>query len=108
MEPKETIATLHGLFTDKLLVIRTKFPKTIVFKTVAECAALYKDKRRDLGKDFTEPPGYQEVSYGRNVYQAYIRVYEENFELVSGSNSTESRRHALFKIFCFTRRMNQC
>ena len=80
MEPKETIATLCGLLIEKLLAIRTKFPKTLVFfRTVKECAAMYKHIRRALGQDFTEPPGYPDYHQFRLV-DMYTRPTSESMK----------------------------
>ena len=54
MEPTGRMDTLRCLLTTRLCLLRTNFPKTLIFY----CGLMYKKMRRALDKDFTDPPGY--------------------------------------------------
>ena len=104
VEPKETIATLRGLLSDKLLAMRTKFPKTLVFfKTVAECAAMYKHIRRALGKYFTEPPKYPDYHQFRMV-DMYTRPTSEPMKkkILNSYQTAGSKLRILFATTAFS------
>ena len=78
---------LHGridilceLLTTKLSLLRSEFPKTLIFcKTVTECTSMYKSMRRALDKDFTEPPGYPDYHQFRLV-DMYTRASSEKMK----------------------------
>lgn len=104
VEPKETIVTLRGLLIDKLLAIRTKFPKTLIFfKTVKECAAMYKDIRRALGEDFTEPPRYPDYHQFRMV-DMFTRPTSESMKkkILSLFQTAGSKLRILFATTAFS------
>jgi len=80
MEPTGRIDTLRSLLTTRLCLLRTNFPKTLIFcKTVSECGLMYKKMRRALDQDFTDPPGYPDYHRFRMV-DMYTRASSENMK----------------------------
>jgi len=80
VEPLQSINKLCELMSANLTIMRTGFPKTLVFRqTTAECASMYRTLRRMLGDHFTEPSGYPDYHQFRLV-DMYTRASSEDMK----------------------------
>ena len=65
---KVDVLELATLISEGLLKQGTSFPKTVVYvRTYTDCFTLYGVLKNKLGANFTEPPGYPNLSKYRLI-----------------------------------------
>ena len=80
VEPLPKLEILCQLLCEGLNQLRDKFPKTLIFcHSIAECATIYKAVRSNLGRSFTEPPGYPDYHCFR-LLDMYTRACSDDMK----------------------------